>query len=131
MSTEADCPFCQIAAGTAPAKMVEQGDFHVAFEPLRPHVPGHVLFVPREHVADVTDRPLVAMVAMLKAANYVRDVIRGPANIITSVGAEATQTVFHAHIHVIPRGSSDGLRKSWPWRLKKGEELTFAERATQ
>lgn len=118
-----DCVFCRIIAGDEPADFVERGAGHVAFRPRRPHVPGHVLFVPVRHVADATDSPTETAVVMSRAARYVRDVVGGPANIVTSVGAEATQTVFHLHVHVLPRGEGDGLRPSWPWRVKPGEEL--------
>lgn len=107
------CVFCEIVAGRAPATFVEQSGAHVAFEPLGPQTPGHVLFVPREHVADAAQNPGVTGYVMEQAARYAADV--GPANIITSIGAEATQSVFHLHVHVLPRGARDGLRPSWPW----------------
>lgn len=124
-----DCVFCQIARGAAPADFVERGDKVIAFRPHRPHTPGHVLFVPRKHVRDAADDPYRAAITVSRAAWYVREVVKGPANIITSIGAEATQTVFHLHVHVVPRGPGDGLRASWPWRLKEGEELGPGESA--
>ncbi len=107
---------------TKPADFVAQWNRTVAFRPHRPHVPGHVLFVPRFHVDDAAEAPGVTAYTVADASRYVK--AKGqPANIITSVGAEATQTVFHLHVHVIPRGEDDGLRASWPWRVKPGEEL--------
>lgn len=118
-----ECVFCRIIAGEEPADFVEKGVHHVAFRPWRPHAPGHVLFVPRKHVADATDNPTVTAITAARASAYIKDVVKGPANLITSVGAESTQTVFHLHFHVVPRGPEDGLRASWPWRIKPGEEL--------
>jgi histidine triad (HIT) family protein len=122
------CVFCEIVDGKAPANYVEIGERHVAITPHRPHVPGHVLFIPRAHVPDATTAPGVTGYTVAAASAYVRG-LRSPANIITSVGAEATQTVFHLHVHVLPRGANDGLRKSWPWRVKPGEELGPGEAA--
>ena len=117
------CVFCRIVLGEEPADFVERGPRHVAFRPRRPHVPGHVLFVPKWHISDAAERPRLAALTFEAAAWYAGSVVRGPANIITSIGAGATQTVFHLHVHVVPRGPADGLRSSWPWRVKPGEEL--------
>lgn len=112
MST--DCPFCDIAEGTGVATIIETGVDHVVFVPLGPHVPGHVLFVPRRHIDDATvDHALAAHVSA-EAFRYVKR--NGmQANVITSIGRDATQSVFHLHTHVIPRGSGDGLPDRWPW----------------
>lgn len=81
------------------------------FEPLNPVRPGHMLFIPMGHCADATDETWSGPV--LKAASsYVRS--EGiQANIITSIGADATQTVFHFHMHVVPRRENDGLILPW------------------
>lgn len=114
------CVFCAIAAGEAPAEFVEDIGAEYAdrtdtmiIRPLGPQVPGHVLVIPRQHVANATEDLTVTSTTMAVAADYASLV--GPCNIITSVGAEATQSVFHLHVHVLPRGARDGLRPSWPW----------------
>ena len=117
-----DCVFCKIIAGTEPADFVEKGRFHVAFRPRRPHTPGHVLFVPRAHTDDAAMMPEVSGLVMTAAARYVAE-LGEPANIITSIGAEASQTVFHLHVHVVPRGEGDGIRRAWPWRIRLSEGL--------
>ena len=109
-----DCVFCEIVAGTSPAKVAFQTDDVIVFHPLGPQVPGHLLFVPKDHVADATTSPDVTARVMREASAYAKRLNR-PVNIITSAGAEATQTVFHLHIHVLPRGKDDGVRASWPW----------------
>ena len=120
------CVFCAIAAGEAPAEFVEDigADYAnevgaMIFRPLGPQVPGHVLVVPRQHVANATEDLTITAATMAAAAEYASLV--GPCNIITSVGAEATQSVFHLHVHVLPRGASDGLRPSWPWVRAKAD----------
>ena len=107
-----DCPFC---------KRIEAGEygisdrFAVAFEPLNPVTEGHLLIVPREHVAEAGESPLWASRTMHLAAQ-----IAGPAflwadsyNIITSAGAPATQTIRHLHLHLVPRREGDGLALPW------------------
>lgn len=117
-----ECVFCQIVAGKAPADVVFDDEYVLGFKPLRPHVPGHVLFIPKGHMQDAAEDPLGATTAFFEAAAWVA-MKNIQANIITSVGPDATQTVFHLHVHVIPRGPKDGLRKSWPWRLRRDETL--------
>jgi histidine triad (HIT) family protein len=111
---EKRCVFCLIAVGDADATMVEEGEHHVAFIPIGPHVPGHVLFVPRNHLPDATTNPEAAALIFEEAARYVRD-LGVQANIITSVGPRATQSVPHLHVHVVPRWPGDGLDTRWPW----------------
>lgn len=110
-----NCIFCQIIAGDSPAEdFVDYGPV-VSFRPLGPQAPGHTLFVPRAHLTDATDDPLLTGQVFRVASQYVSRARLDAANLITSVGAEATQTVFHLHVHVVPRGEGDGLRPSWPW----------------
>ena len=106
-----DCPFCKrIAAG----EYGVSDSYAVSFEPLSPLVPGHLLVVPRKHVTDAGSSPLDAAAAMHLAAQ-----IAGPLkwadsyNIITSSGPEATQSVYHMHLHIVPRRAGDGLLLPW------------------
>lgn len=103
------CVFCDIVKGDAPAQIVAQWDDAIAFVPLNPVTDGHTLVVPREHVANAHVKPWVTGAVMRRAAAY----WNGPCNIITSVGVEATQTVFHLHVHVVPRRRDDGLHLPW------------------
>ena len=104
-----DCPFCEIIAGHRPANIVASWPDAVAFPALAPVASGHVLVVPREHVADATDDPSVTAAAMRRASQ----IAKKPCNIITSAGEAAMQTIFHLHLHVVPRRHEDGL--SLPW----------------
>jgi histidine triad (HIT) family protein len=83
----------------------------VIFEPLHPVAPGHMLVVPRPHVRDATEDPVLTGWVMAAAARLAARV--GDCNIITSVGPAATQTVFHLHVHVVPRRPGDGLALPW------------------
>jgi histidine triad (HIT) family protein len=83
----------------------------VSFEPLGPVVPGHLLVVPKRHVTDARVDPAVTADTYRVAALLAREA--GECNLITSVGAAATQSVFHLHVHVVPRRPSDGLRLPW------------------
>jgi histidine triad (HIT) family protein len=103
------CIFCKIIAGEAPARILKTWEDAIAIAPLNPVVAGHVLIIPREHVADALENPLVTAAAMRRAAEFAT----GPCNLITSVGKEATQSVFHLHIHIVPRAPGDGLLLPW------------------
>lgn len=113
MTAVDECVFCAIVAGRASATIVGRWSDALTFTPRRGGVvPGHMLIVPRVHVADAVEDPMVTAATMARAAEYAGTV--GPCNIITSVGREATQTVFHLHIHVLPRRAGDGVMLPWP-----------------
>jgi histidine triad (HIT) family protein len=114
-----DCPFCaRIAAG--------EYDYHdkhsVAFQPLNPVTPGHFLVVPRTHVASALEplAPVLLGGAMRLAAILARQMDLTDCNFINSAGALASQTVFHLHVHVVPRRAGDGLALPWPQSPKCG-----------
>lgn len=104
-----DCVFCSIIAGTAPAKIVAEWDDAIAIVPLNPVTNGHILVMPRAHVSDALENPEITATVMKRAS----ELAKAPCNLITSVGSVATQTIFHLHIHIVPRVEGDGL--SLPW----------------
>lgn len=104
-----ECVFCRIVAGTAPATVVEDWPDAMAIVPLDPVTPGHLLLLPKRHVRDFTEDPQVSAAVMARAA----ELAVSPANLITSAGSEATQTVWHLHLHVVPRRAGDGLALPW------------------
>ena len=105
------CVFCDIVAGVEPAAVVERFETAIVIEPLYPVVDGHLLVIPKLHVPDAVARPTITgqvfALAAIVAARY------GSANLITSVGVPATQSVFHLHVHVVPRVAGDGLLLPW------------------
>jgi histidine triad (HIT) family protein len=106
------CVFCRIVAEVEPATIVRRWTDAIAVRPLSPVADGHLLVIPRQHVVDATEAPYVTAGTMLRAAS----VAAPPCNIITSAGPEATQTVQHLHIHVVPRRAGDGLALPWTGR---------------
>lgn len=108
-----NCVFCKIAAGDIKADVVHQDDDVVAFKDLNPKAPLHVLVIPREHVASLTDAPeprLVGLLALTAAkvatdAGYARKGFR----LVANSGPDAGQSVFHLHLHVLA-----GRKLAWP-----------------
>jgi histidine triad (HIT) family protein len=102
------CVFCaRIAAGDFERTWLGV----VAFAPLNPVIPGHMLVVPKRHVADVAADPWQSAMTMSAAAKLAWEI--GECNIITSRGTSATQSVYHLHLHVVPRRPGDGLALPW------------------
>jgi histidine triad (HIT) family protein len=110
--TEQPCPFCEIVAGRAPATIVRDWPDALAIVPLNPIVEGHTLVIPKEHVPDFAHDPDVAADTMWRAALLAQKSDR-PMNLITSRGREATQSVWHLHLHLVPRAANDGLALPW------------------
>jgi histidine triad (HIT) family protein len=101
------CVFCE---------KIRELDPHIServvfFEPLNPITEGHTLIVPIVHVKDVSERPDISAEVMRVAATLAQDY--EACNIITSKGADASQTVFHLHVHLVPRRKGDGLLLPW------------------
>ncbi|MCG5215856.1 HIT domain-containing protein [Streptosporangium soli] len=108
----AGCVFCAIVAGQAPSTMIREWPEVIAIAPRSGGVtPGHVLVIPREHVADVGTDPAVSALTMAAAAQLAGEL--PAANVITSKGSAATQTVYHLHLHVVPRVAGDDLPLPW------------------
>jgi histidine triad (HIT) family protein len=105
------CSFCEIAAGRAPARIVREWADALAFAPPHGCTGGHVLVVPRVHVPDAGADPAVTAATMARAAELLA--AHPSANLITSKGAAATQTVAHLHVHLVPRRPHDGLALPW------------------
>jgi histidine triad (HIT) family protein len=106
-----DCVFCEIVAGRSPATIVRRWPNVTAFVPLNPVIDGHVLVIPNHHVPDAVASPGAAAMTMRRAAELAGEA--ASSNILTSIGAPATQSVFHLHIHVVPRRVGDGLALPW------------------
>ncbi|HVL95318.1 MAG TPA: HIT family protein [Solirubrobacteraceae bacterium] len=113
-----DCIFCKIVAGELPATKVHEDERTVAFMDISPATRGHLLVVPRRHARDLheidpEDLAACARVAQ-ELAGRVRDRLGADGvNLLNSCGAAAWQTVFHFHLHVIPRYDDDPLRLPW------------------
>lgn len=104
-STVSDCLFCRIVAGHLPADVVAQNEHAVAFRDINPQAPVHVLVVPREHYADVTqiasaDPALLGRLVGL-AEEVAGQEAGGQFRLVFNTGPQAGQSVFHVHGHVI------------------------------
>lgn len=114
------CPFCAISEGRdSSAEVVCEGETWVAFFPLDPATPGHTLVIPRRHVSDLWKlQPELAddlMRAVLRLGKAIERALSPHGlNLITSAGEAASQSVFHVHLHVVPRWNHDGFGSIWP-----------------
>jgi len=124
-----DCIFCAILAGDLPAEMVAEDEHTLAFLDINPWTRGHALVIPRRHSADlleIADEDLAHAGAAAKrlAAQMKERLGCDGVNLLNACGSAAWQTVFHFHVHVIPRYVDDPLRL--PIRPQKAEadELT-------
>lgn len=116
------CPFCRMLTGKTPrARMWRKlGPSLVAFEPLGPVTPGHLLVVPRLHCTPAGAPSMVGL-ACQYAATLAADEGHAAYNLIVSNGFDASQTVRHLHVHLIPRRSHDRLALPWG-RVQSGSE---------
>ena len=120
-----DCLFCKIVAGEIPSTRVDEDERTVAFMDINPATRGHVLVIPRAHSTDLLEVPqedLDACARMAKrlAARTTERLGADGVNLLNSCGRAAWQTVFHFHMHVIPRYAGDPLRL--PWQPAPGDE---------
>ncbi len=125
-----DCLFCRIAAGELPAEVIATSERAIAFMDINPATRGHALVIPRAHATDVGDigeEDLAACAALAArvAALAREDLGAAGVNLLNSSGAAAWQTVFHFHLHVIPRYAGDPLRL--PWTPAPGDPAEIAE----
>jgi histidine triad (HIT) family protein len=113
-----DCLFCGIVAGDVRGQIVDSDEHTVAFMDINPATRGHLLVVPRAHSRDLLEIGADDLSACAAAARdlaaRVKDRLGADGvNLINSCGRDAWQTVFHFHLHVIPRYAGDPLRLPW------------------
>jgi histidine triad (HIT) family protein len=127
------CVFCSIVHGAAPAERVYEDGSAVAIMDIHPATTGHVLIVPKAHSQDLWDIQRQAaehlMAVTLQVAGMIRRSLH-PAgiNLVHASGAAAWQTVFHFHLHLVPRYEGDGLVP--PWSLDQPRADVASLRAT-
>jgi diadenosine tetraphosphate (Ap4A) HIT family hydrolase len=107
------CVFCQIVAGTAPAIRVYEDEDYLGFLDIRPFTRGHTLVIPKQHSVDLTDTPAPILAGMLTVGQRIAQATRASGlaatgnNVAINDGKSAFQSVFHIHLHVIPRRDGD------------------------
>jgi histidine triad (HIT) family protein len=111
---DSGCLFCRIVAGEIPSDRVLETDEVIAFRDIHPQAPTHVLVIPRRHVPDVDTLPdddgalLGALFAAVRRVAEQEGLAKGY-RVVTNVGAESGQSVFHLHLHLL-----GGRRMAWP-----------------
>ena len=107
-----DCLFCSIVSGDVPSDTVAESDHAVAFRDVNPQAPTHVLVIPRVHQPDIGSLAATepeATIDLLGLARRVAEDAGGSYRLVFNTGAEANQTVFHCHAHVLA-----GRSMGWP-----------------
>jgi histidine triad (HIT) family protein len=132
--SDPDCIFCKIVGGELPAEIVDEDERTISFMDIHPATRGHALVIPRRHARDLleidADDLTATILAAQRLARRVDDRLGADgANLLNSRGQAAWQTVFHFHIHVIPRYQGDPLRL--PWTPAPGDPEQIAETAAQ
>ncbi len=113
--SDSSCIFCKIVAGEIPADVVRESDRVVAFRDLAPKAPVHILLIPKQHVESVTQLEDVhgeTLVDIMQAAAHLaraEGIDESGWRLVTNVGPDAGQTVFHLHFHLM-----GGRAMSWP-----------------
>jgi diadenosine tetraphosphate (Ap4A) HIT family hydrolase len=109
------CVFCAVVAGDAPAVRIFEDDDYLAFLDIRPFTRGHTLVIPKQHSVDLTDTPPEALAGMLAVGQRIARASRDSGlhadgnNLVINDGRAAFQSVFHIHLHVVPRRNGDKL----------------------
>ena len=129
-----DCIFCKIVAGDLPARIVDEDERTIAFMDIAPATRGHALVIPRAHSTDILsvapeDLSAVALASQRLAARAKERLGADGVNLLNSCGRAAWQTVFHFHVHVIPRYQDDPLQL--PWIPSEGDQAEIAAAAQE
>jgi histidine triad (HIT) family protein len=123
-----DCVFCKLIARQIPASIVYEDDAALAFMDLGQVNPGHVLVASKGHAANVYELDDAQAAAVFRAAARVARAVRAAfdppgLSIYQANGKPAGQTVFHFHLHVLPRHEGDGMQLVWPVKNPARERL--------
>jgi histidine triad (HIT) family protein len=124
------CVFCAIVAGTAPAERIYDDASVVAIMDIHPAATGHVLVIPKRHAPDLWHiEPADAEKAMAASVQVARMIRRalGPdgINLVHATGRAAWQTVFHFHLHLVPRYEGNGLVPPWSLDQPRADEASL------
>jgi histidine triad (HIT) family protein len=129
-----DCIFCRIIAGDLPSVRIHDDDQAVVIMDINPATRGHALVIPRAHARDILDIAPEALAHCAQLAASIgglamRNLGAAGITIMQSNGAAAWQTVFHYHVHVIPRYDGDPLVLPWEPRQGDADEIRDTSRA--
>lgn len=121
MRTDPDCIFCKIVAGDIPCFKLFEDNHTLAFMDINPANSGHVLAIPKEHWDDVYVVPDSLIAATMQTAKRIAAAVSKALhphgiNLVQANGPGAAQSIFHFHIHVLPREKDDELKLNWGLR---------------
>ena len=124
----ADCVFCRIMAKQIPASVVHEDEHTLAFMDLGQVNPGHVLVALKAHAENVYALDDVQAAAVFRSVSKVARAVRDAfspqgLSIYQANGTPAGQTVFHFHVHLVPRYENDGMNLTWPVKNPPREQL--------
>jgi histidine triad (HIT) family protein len=130
---DSDCIFCKIANGEIPSRTIYEDERFRVILDLGPATKGHALILPKEHFSDIYEIPddwaADAMLLAKKMAGIMQKNLHADGfNIVQNNGTVAGQTVFHFHIHLIPRYRNDGQRIGWNPGKPAQEELEIIQK---
>lgn len=134
MNRDPDCIFCKILDGRVPSTVIDEDERTIAFMDINPATRGHALVIPRSHSQDLLavdgeDLRAVTLAAQRLAGRMHERLGAEGVNLINSCGQLAWQTVFHFHVHVIPRYVGDSMRL--PWLPSPGDPREIAAAAQE
>ena len=133
-SPPGQCIFCRLVSGEIPAARVYEDELTIAFMDIGQVNPGHVLVATRRHAATLLDITPEEAAAVMQTAQRVAHAVQATFDppgltLLQANGHEGDQTVFHFHMHVVPRHAGDGIALSWPRKEPATEVLqTYATR---
>ena len=129
-----DCVFCRIVAGQIPSTRVHEDKHTLAFMDLGQVNPGHVLVTVKKHAANLFELEVVQAEAIARATVKISNAIKKAyepegLSVYQANGKAAGQTVFHYHVHLLPRHEADGMELTWPVKNPPREKLEgYAEK---
>ena len=127
-SPPGQCIFCRLVAGEIPSARVYEDALTIAFMDIGQVNPGHVLVATKRHAATLLDITAEEATAVMQTAQQVARAVQAAFNppgltLLQANGREGDQTVFHFHLHVVPRHADDGIALSWPRKEPAAEVL--------
>ncbi|MEX0993247.1 MAG: HIT family protein [Solirubrobacterales bacterium] len=123
-----DCIFCMVVAGEIPGEVIDSDERTITVLDINPATKGHAVVIPREHAKDLFELPDEDLLATMHAARRVAQQMRRTIapdgfNLLNNVGRAAWQSIFHFHVHVVPRYHDDPLQLPWHPRAADPGEL--------
>jgi histidine triad (HIT) family protein len=126
-----NCIFCKVVAGEIPGEVIDSDEHTLTVMDINPATRGHVVVITRDHapsIAELGDEDLLAaMQTVRRVVERIRETLRPDGfNILHNIGRAAWQSIFHFHVHVIPRYKGDPLQLPWLPEPADPEELARA-----